>query len=347
MNHHLFFLRTVARSVHRLYRWMLIATLTMASPVWALNCNWITSNPTAYQENLAVNISNNGAPVQVGADNNPTLSYFAQFQTPTAFSYGVFSCTSGTNYIRAQTVGGSTALGTAIDGRSSYLTNVPGVGVEIYSSMLQMPPSPAVSSYPLANGSMYAYNGTGFEVAYRFFRLAGQRVGTGIIDGASLPQVQHYAGDLLLYTAQAVGQLKIVGLTCNVSNVSVDLGTATLSQFQGVGLPISSAPVPFAMTAGNCPAGMVAVSVSLAASTGSYSNGVAALTADSTAKGVGIQILDNTGNPVSFNSNYPLPYNSATGGTVKQNFSARYFQLSKPITGGTAKTLLTYTMTYL
>jgi len=345
MNHHLLPLRTVSRSAHRLYRWVLLATLTMASPVWALNCNWIAGNPTATPESLSVNISNNGIAVEAGVD---VLSIYdlAEFQTPTSFSGSVYTCSAGTNYSKAVAVGGSTTLATGGNGRIGYLTNVPGVGVQILSNTLLMPPSPAVSSTPLLNGAWYYYNGAGYGVTYRFFRVDGQRMGTGLVDGASLPQVQQYEGDLLMFTARAVGQLKIVGLSCNVSNVSVNLGTATLAQFKGYALPISSAPVPFAINATNCPAGMDTVSVSLSPTAGFYNSGIAALTPDSTATGVGIQILDNNGNPVAFNTDYPMPYNGATGGNVQQNFAARYYQVAQTITSGTANTTLTYTMNY-
>lgn len=343
MSHHLFFLRLVSKSVHRLHRWLLIATLTLSSPVWALNCNWIAGNPTASQENLVVDISNLGRTLSYGAD---VVGSLAEFGTLTSFSGPVFTCTAGSNYSRAVAVGGTATLVTASDGHLAYLTNVPGLAVEILSTSLLMPPSPSVSSNPLTNGATYYYNGPTYGVTYRFFRVAGQRLGTGVVDGASLPQVQQYEGDLLMFTAKAVGQLKVEGLTCNVSNVTVNLGTATLAQFQGAGLPIRTAPVPFAIVASNCPADIYDMSVSLAPVTNFDSNGVVALTPDSTAQGVGIQILDNAGNPVTFNSDYYFPYNWGTGGTVQLNFAARYWQLAPNITSGTANTLLTYTMTY-
>lgn len=343
MNHHLFFLRLVSKSVHRLHRWLLIATLTLSSPAWALNCNWIAGNATASQENLLVDISNLGRTLSYGAD---VVGELAGFETLTSFSGAVFTCTAGSNYSRAVAVGGTSTLVTATDGHLAYLTNVPGLAVEILSETLLMPPSPSVSSTQLANGVSYYYNGPAYGVTYRFFRVAGQRLGTGVVDGASLPQVQQYEGDLLMYTAQAVGQLKVVGLTCNVSNVTVNLGTATLSQFQGYALPIRSAPVPFAITASNCPAGMYSVAVSLSPTAGLFNSGIAGLTPDSTATGVGIQILDNNGNPVTYNSDYLLPYDENIGGTVQQNFAARYYQIAKTITSGTANTTLTFTMNY-
>lgn len=72
--------------------------------------------------------------------------------------------------------------------------------------------------------------------------------------------------------------------------------------------------------------------------------GVLALTSDSTASGVGIQLLVNN-NPVKLNEVFPV--GNATEGVVKIGMTARYYRTSpKPVQAGSVTATVIYNITY-
>src|SRR5262249_36950664 len=76
-------------------------------------------------------------------------------------------------------------------------------------------------------------------------------------------------------------------------------------------------------------------------------NGVLALSSDSTATGIGLQLKDGSGNALKYNMKYTLTsYSSTTGGSYTIPLKANYYQTSASVTAGTANAVLTFTMTY-
>ncbi|KWH26489.1 hypothetical protein WL99_22215 [Burkholderia cepacia] len=76
-------------------------------------------------------------------------------------------------------------------------------------------------------------------------------------------------------------------------------------------------------------------------------NGVLALSSDSTATGIGLQLKDNSGKALTYNTQYTLAsYDGSTGGSHTIPLTANYYQTSSSVTAGSANVVLTFTMTY-
>lgn len=182
---------------------------------------------------------------------------------------------------------------------------------------------------------------------------AGTVIGGVMLEAASItaPRYTEYGG---VYTVATSGRktftmnsIAVNVAACSTANVTVDLGSHKQSRFTGVG---STTPaVAFNVGLSSCPAGLNAIQYQFIPLTAALdnSNGVLALSADSTATGIGVQVKDRNGNPLKFNTQYTLAsYNKATGGTYSIPLTASYYQTSSPVKPGTANSLLTFTMSY-
>jgi type 1 fimbria pilin len=90
------------------------------------------------------------------------------------------------------------------------------------------------------------------------------------------------------------------------------------------------------------------LSITLATSspaTGVSGTGVIAPTSGSgMAQGIGVQIRDGNGNPISFNT--VIPAGTTSSGPYAIPFQARYYQTAAVISGGNVSATATYTLTY-
>jgi type 1 fimbria pilin len=90
------------------------------------------------------------------------------------------------------------------------------------------------------------------------------------------------------------------------------------------------------------------LSITLATSspaTGVSGTGVIAPTSGSgMAQGIGVQIRDGNGNPISFNT--AIPAGTTSSGPYAIPFQARYYQTAAVISGGNVSATATYTLTY-
>ncbi len=76
-------------------------------------------------------------------------------------------------------------------------------------------------------------------------------------------------------------------------------------------------------------------------------NGVLALSSDSTAAGVGLQLKDSSGKALKYNTQYTLAsYSSSVGGSYTIPLTANYYQTSESVTPGSANAVLIFTMLY-
>lgn len=135
---------------------------------------------------------------------------------------------------------------------------------------------------------------------------------------------------------------------CTTPDVSVFLGSPQASVFTGKGS--ASQLVGFDISLNGCPAGMRAIHYQIDAVTPvvDAANAVIGLDANSSARGVGVQLLDGDGNPAVLGTRLPFTgYNSASGGNFKIPLRARYRQTGDKVTPGSANTAVTFTMNYL
>lgn len=150
----------------------------------------------------------------------------------------------------------------------------------------------------------------------------------------------------------------IVPQSCETPDVRVDMGSYDISTFPENGA--YSEAVNFNISLNNCPSGINKVTYTLLPTAISPSQnlnqGLVKLSADSTAQGFALQILNADGNPVVFSQNYVFTDYSSTGGNMKIPLSARYFRVvetggsggwDKGMRAGTANASVTFVMSYL
>jgi len=136
-------------------------------------------------------------------------------------------------------------------------------------------------------------------------------------------------------------------LACTTPDVSVPLGTHWTNELKGVGTTTSA--VSFNISVNNCPAGMSSVQYRIDPTTSvlNKASSVVALDSDSTATGMGVQLLNSSGTvfPLSTNTKFS-GYVGGTGGSYTIPMQARYYQTGAAVGAGTANTSMTLTMTY-
>ncbi|NML33937.1 type 1 fimbrial protein [Paraburkholderia sp. G-4-1-8] len=153
------------------------------------------------------------------------------------------------------------------------------------------------------------------------------------------------------------GSMNIVTPSCTTPDVNVVMSSIKQSELKGVGT--SAGTTSFNIALNSCPAGMNSIQYEIdpATTVVSSTDAVIALDGSSTATGIGLQLLDNDGNPLTaakgFQSAATLgsapgssTYNSSTGGDYTIPLKVRYYQTGTPVGPGTANSEMTFTMTY-
>ncbi|MFM0736873.1 fimbrial protein [Paraburkholderia xenovorans] len=186
------------------------------------------------------------------------------------------------------------------------------------------------------------------------------KIAPGVVSLSSVPPVRlgYFSSDGGLgsqlsgfaYSGSASGTF--MGATCSVSQpaLTVQLPTvSTLALSSGVGTVTGPIAVPLSL---NCTSG-AKVWITLTDNVNPANTGnTLQLSSDSTAQGVGIQILNGSGAPVSFGADSAAVGNKnqwligdSPNGLLSVPLTARY--ISKGIvTAGTVKALATFTMSY-
>ncbi|WP_195440280.1 fimbrial protein [Klebsiella oxytoca] len=163
--------------------------------------------------------------------------------------------------------------------------------------------------------------------------------GTSSVGSGTYMIADFLAGGLVISTT---------GGTCTTSDITVNLPPVSRSDFTGVG--VTAARTDFNLNFTQCPAGMASISY-LFTPTSSIldsTNGVFALSANSTASGVGIQLLNAQDIPVSFNTEYLLTdYDPAlNNASYSVPLRAGLYQTSTDVSSGLVNGAVTFTLVY-
>lgn len=241
-----------------------------------------------------------------------------------------------------------------------YQTNVPGIGVVIWSGNLG--PLPATGTFT-----------SNVLIAARWFDISFIKIGNvspGVITAGAVPSFQMRVGDnnLVVETGTATGSLNIVSRTCTTPDVNVDLGTHSLTELHGIGTTTNAVSVPIALT--NCPAfwgryvnvvnnipnptttsttpNTLTATVTPSTSIADSTNAVMALQSPG-ATGIGIQLLQsNQTTPQQFNQQIAIGgLNQTDGSTYRLQLYARYYQTAANTAAGQANGVATVTLSYL
>ncbi|MBN3817323.1 fimbrial protein [Paraburkholderia sp. Se-20369] len=136
---------------------------------------------------------------------------------------------------------------------------------------------------------------------------------------------------------------------CATPNVTVNMGSVMQSAFKGIGSTGGMTPIPVNVAVNACPIGLTSIQYQFIPVNAvlDSTNGVLALSSDSTATGIGLQLKDGNGNALKYSTPYTLAsYSSSTGGSYKIPLTAAYYQTAARVTAGSANAVLTFTMTY-
>ncbi|SEJ78552.1 major type 1 subunit fimbrin (pilin) [Paraburkholderia diazotrophica] len=167
------------------------------------------------------------------------------------------------------------------------------------------------------------------------------------VTAAPAPYTNYVSPPQNLVDVTLVGGPTFAPVACATPDVTVPMGTHANTEFSGVG-PISTAPASFNISLNNCPAGINSIKYEIDAVTTivDASQSVVALDSASTARGVGVQLLDANGNALPIGTQQTLPGYDPAGGNYTIPLKARYYQTTAPVLAGSANTVMTFTMNY-
>lgn len=153
--------------------------------------------------------------------------------------------------------------------------------------------------------------------------------------------------EINIFTIKTSNKSSVATLSCKTPDVIVKMGDQNyVGSFKGVGT--SLAPVNFSIALKECPEGINKVSYQLNPNTPivDATRSVVALDAESTAKGVGLQLLDSLGNPVALKTKLQYSDYDKLGGNFNIPLKAAYHQTGSEIVPGTANSSVTFVMSY-
>ncbi|WP_218165534.1 fimbrial protein [Burkholderia ubonensis] len=226
-----------------------------------------------------------------------------------------------------------------------YATNIPGIGLAFYDE------------YKSGDARYWGEGDGGSHVGWWSWGAGGgsSKLGvkvilTGPVGVGDIPAGAVYAKmtlDGLGVATLTANGIKIKTPACSIPSVNVDMGSIKMSEFSG---PSSTAGErSFGIILNSCPPGRNAIYYQFDTTTQivpGAGNSVVQLNGSSSASGIGLQLLDASGNPVPFGTPSKFSGYSGQPGNYTMPFRARYYQIAPTIAPGTANTAITITMSY-
>lgn len=332
---------------------VLFAGLVSISAHANLSCGILNANKTLTAGTISV-------PMNSAVGTTVSTLAPALFQPACNFPSGGLNDTSATLYVDLKT---TASLATGFN--DVYNTGIAGLGVRYTFSS----PTCNATNVVLANGSVTlscpvtgSLNGSRIpfdaNVSATLVVTGATKAGATNLTTAPAVGITYRTSDggsqswvqTPLYSGSATGTL--VQATCSVTqaNVAVLLPTANTRAFSsGAGTVAASQPFSLLFT---CSAGAkVSVTLTDNVNPANRSNTLQ-LSADSTAQGIGIQIVNSTGSPVSYGPDSALPGNAnqwligdSPNGVLQVPLTARYISTGT-VKAGKVKALATFTMSY-
>ncbi|MET3449333.1 fimbrial protein [Ralstonia sp. 1138] len=194
------------------------------------------------------------------------------------------------------------------------------------------------------------FKNTGIEMRLYIKKIgpikAGASVPNGLIGyvGAGFPTA---VPDVKFFSINTSNEASLGIISCKAPDVVVKMGVQNrVGQFKGIGT--SLAPVNFSIGLKECPEGINKVSYLLKPNTTivDAARSVVALDTESTAKGVGLQILDQNSNPVALNEKIVFKDYDTAGGNFNIPLKAAYHQTASDVSPGIANSSVTIVMSY-
>lgn len=159
----------------------------------------------------------------------------------------------------------------------------------------------------------------------------------------------HRYGDLDLVKINLANPIILNASSCETPDVSVQMGDDYyLHEFTNAG----STPrtVKFNIGLNKCESGIQKITYSLKANSQiiDQQQGIVALNSNSTAKGIGLKLMDDAGQPIALGTTYPFNGFSTTGTDFNIPLSAAYYRLATDeLKAGSANAEVTFIVNYL
>ncbi|WP_151994200.1 fimbrial protein [Buttiauxella massiliensis] len=235
-----------------------------------------------------------------------------------------------------------------------YKTDVPGIGIKVWDdfSGTVVVGNDIKKWYAVSAGN---YNGGAWltNIKMQYYVIGPIETGT-----VSLPITVEAWANTTLSTVGGTrynvlnwnGSADITAYTCETPNFPVNLGTHD----RGIFIQNATSPTKsFDFKINNCPSGIAKVSYLFKPApgvniVGTGNNQYLTLDSSSTAKGVGIQVMYENGNSVTFNTKTALTGYSTSGGSYTIPMKAHYIRTRDvgDVEVGTASTTVEFEMWY-
>ncbi len=231
-----------------------------------------------------------------------------------------------------------------------YQTGIPGIGLRFKGRTLNgnsfltggFPPVP-FTNHPTESTGQYWPSDTIIQIE---IVKTSASMGSGAVSAGQYVSMKTDDGGEALSLSIPANGIRINTVTCQTPNVNVNLGNQNRSTLKGINTFTPSTNFDVALN--SCSAGIKTIKYQVDALTPvlDANNAVVALNAGSTAKGVGVQLLDGTG--AVYKLGTPTTFNGVTpgGGNYRIPLRARYIQTENVVNTGTANTSMTFTIFY-
>lgn len=225
---------------------------------------------------------------------------------------------------------------TGVDG--VWSTSMPGLGVR-------------VTHLDYGKTFDFEYRKTGGGKVYSTITigLRAELIKTGPIAGGTVPRTtltrsKIEGEDDFAELNMAATVVQSTSCILDTPHLSVPLGDQPSSIFQGPGS--ASEPVRFDIALSCDRTANISLSMNGVTPPADANNGVLSLTGDSTARGVGVQILHQDGRPFPLGPTVDVGESGYDGAVTLFPFRARYYQTAPGVSGGTANATANFTINY-
>ena len=155
--------------------------------------------------------------------------------------------------------------------------------------------------------------------------------------------------DLVFIKFNLLKPIHLNTASCQTPSVPVSMGDDyRLQEFEKSG--DTPRVIKFNIALNQCQRGIKKVTYQLKATTRviDAKNGVVALNGESTAKGIGLQLMNDSGQPIALDTSYPFNGFDPLGTDFKIPLAAAYYRLAEDhLEAGSANTAVTFIMSYL
>lgn len=312
--------------------WLLLVLLATAPTGARADCTYDKIQGNRYYTSTPVNFTiSSTITIPFTLTPGATLANSGQ-TTPT--SPPSVTCTAGTSYGVQNLVGGAPTGGT----NYIYPTNVPGVGFQLIhadNTSAFMGPYPNYSAS--AGSSTYSVN-----TALVLVQTGPIANGSSLAAGTILAAWQW--GSITPETFVLANKVTFTSPACTASTnpISVQLPSVSSSAFAGAGKTAGTTSFNIQLS---CPTGATSkLSITLAANNGTVAGYPNILKNTGTATGLGIQIQDGGGNPVTLGTATVI--GTAVSGPQSIPYLAAYYSTAASVGQGSVATAATFTLTY-